>query len=123
MKLFYLNYLNKSYFSYFVKQKVPRLRGTFIEVLYFSLGLSNSFATSFKSSLISRCCGHTASHLPHFMQSDAFFPFADTVEQAIQGKIGAIIQPGGSIRDEDSIRACNDAKLPMIFTGVRHFKH
>lgn len=57
------------------------------------------------------------------LASDAFFPFADTVEQAVKAKIAAIIQPGGSIRDDDSIQACNSANIPMIFTGVRHFKH
>ena len=57
------------------------------------------------------------------MASDAFFPFDDCVEAAAKAGISAIIQPGGSIRDEDSIAACNKHGIPMIFTGIRHFKH
>lgn len=57
------------------------------------------------------------------MASDAFFPFADTVEAAAAAGILAIIQPGGSLRDQDSINACNQAKIPMVFTGMRHFRH
>ena len=55
--------------------------------------------------------------------SDAFFPFEDVVETAVKWGVRAILQPGGSIRDEDSIKACNDAGLAMVFTGTRHFKH
>lgn len=55
--------------------------------------------------------------------SDAFFPFADTVEAAAAAGIAAIIQPGGSLRDQESIDACNRAKIPMVFTGMRHFRH
>ncbi|MEA1910516.1 MAG: bifunctional phosphoribosylaminoimidazolecarboxamide formyltransferase/IMP cyclohydrolase [Spirochaetota bacterium] len=55
--------------------------------------------------------------------SDAFFPFADVVETAAEWGVGAIIQPGGSVRDEDSIKACNDAGISMVFTSTRHFKH
>ncbi len=57
------------------------------------------------------------------MASDAFFPFNDCVEIAAEAGISAIIQPGGSIRDNDSIEACNKTNISMIFTGVRHFKH
>ncbi|MCX7772145.1 MAG: bifunctional phosphoribosylaminoimidazolecarboxamide formyltransferase/IMP cyclohydrolase, partial [Clostridia bacterium] len=57
------------------------------------------------------------------MASDAFFPFADTVEAAAQAGITAIIQPGGSLKDEESIKACNQHGIAMIFTGTRHFKH
>lgn len=57
------------------------------------------------------------------LASDAFFPFADTVEVAAKAGVSAIIQPGGSIRDELSIEACNKNKISMVFTGVRHFKH
>lgn len=57
------------------------------------------------------------------LASDAFFPFADSVEQAYQAGISAIIQPGGSVRDTDSISFCDTHHLPMVFTGVRHFKH
>jgi phosphoribosylaminoimidazolecarboxamide formyltransferase/IMP cyclohydrolase len=57
------------------------------------------------------------------LASDAFFPFSDCVEIAEKEGISAIIQPGGSVRDQDSIDACNKASIAMIFTGVRHFKH
>ena len=57
------------------------------------------------------------------LASDAFFPFDDCVEVAHRAGITAIIQPGGSIRDEDSIKKCNDYGIAMIFTGMRHFKH
>lgn len=57
------------------------------------------------------------------LASDAFFPFDDCVEAAHQAGIKAIIQPGGSIRDEDSIKKCNEYGIAMVFTGMRHFKH
>ncbi len=57
------------------------------------------------------------------MASDAFFPFADCVEECIKAGITAIIQPGGSIRDRDSVEACNSAGIAMVFVGDRHFKH
>ena len=57
------------------------------------------------------------------MASDAFFPFADTVEAAAQYGIKAIVQPGGSIRDQEVIDAANKLGLVMIFTGIRHFRH
>lgn len=57
------------------------------------------------------------------LASDAFFPFDDCVEVAHKAGITAIIQPGGSVRDEDSIKKCNEYKIAMIFTGMRHFKH
>jgi phosphoribosylaminoimidazolecarboxamide formyltransferase/IMP cyclohydrolase len=57
------------------------------------------------------------------MASDAMFPFSDSVEQAAEGGITAIIQPGGSIRDEDSIKAADDNNIAMVFTGIRHFLH
>lgn len=57
------------------------------------------------------------------MASDAFFPFPDCVEIAGQAGITAVIQPGGSIRDQDSIDYCNQHGLAMVTTGVRHFKH
>jgi len=55
--------------------------------------------------------------------SDAFFPMPDTALLAIERGIVAIIQPGGSINDKDSIKVCNDAGIPMIFTEIRHFLH
>ncbi|WP_458414932.1 bifunctional phosphoribosylaminoimidazolecarboxamide formyltransferase/IMP cyclohydrolase [Schinkia sp. CFF1] len=57
------------------------------------------------------------------MGSDAFFPMPDTVEEAAKAGVTAIIQPGGSIRDEDSIKKCDEFGIAMVFTGVRHFKH
>lgn len=57
------------------------------------------------------------------MGSDAFFPFSDCVEAAVKAGITAIIQPGGSIRDEDSIKAADEVGIAMLFTGMRHFKH
>jgi len=55
--------------------------------------------------------------------SDAFFPFSDVVQEAAKYGIGAIVQPGGSIRDKDSITEADKNQIPMVFTGVRHFKH
>jgi phosphoribosylaminoimidazolecarboxamide formyltransferase/IMP cyclohydrolase len=57
------------------------------------------------------------------MASDAFFPFPDCVEIADQEGIAAVIQPGGSIKDQDSIDYCNAHDMAMVFTGFRHFKH
>ncbi len=57
------------------------------------------------------------------LASDAFFPKPDAVEMAAKHGVVAIIQPGGSVRDEDAIRACNDAGVAMVFTGHRHFTH
>ncbi len=57
------------------------------------------------------------------MASDAFFPFDDCVKAAHEAGITAIIQPGGSVRDEDSIKACDEYGIAMVFTGTRHFKH
>ncbi len=57
------------------------------------------------------------------LASDAFFPFADSIQRAAQAGIIAIIQPGGSRRDDEVIAACNEHQIPMIFTGQRHFRH
>lgn len=57
------------------------------------------------------------------MASDAFFPFPDCVEIAHQHGIEAVIQPGGSIKDQDSIDYCDRKNMAMVFTGIRHFKH
>ena len=57
------------------------------------------------------------------LASDAFFPMDDTVEAAAKAGVTAIIQPGGSIKDEDSIKKANEYGIAMVFTGVRHFKH
>ena len=57
------------------------------------------------------------------LASDAFFPFSDNIELAAEAGITAIVQPGGSIRDDEVIAAADKAKLAMVFTGVRHFRH
>jgi len=57
------------------------------------------------------------------MASDAFFPFADSVEIAGKAGVKAVVQPGGSVRDQDSIDYCNQHGISMVFTGTRHFKH
>ena len=57
------------------------------------------------------------------LASDAFFPFPDSVEMAAEGGVTAIVQPGGSIRDEDSVEAANRLGLAMVLTGARHFRH
>lgn len=57
------------------------------------------------------------------MASDAFFPFSDSVEIAAKAGITSVIQPGGSVRDQDSIEFCNKNNIKMVFTGVRHFRH
>ena len=57
------------------------------------------------------------------LASDAFFPFSDCVEEAHKAGITAIVQPGGSIKDQDSIDKCNEYGMAMIFTGMRHFRH
>jgi len=57
------------------------------------------------------------------MASDAFFPMPDSVEEAAKAGITAIIQPGGSIRDQDSIEKADQYGIAMVFTGIRHFKH
>jgi phosphoribosylaminoimidazolecarboxamide formyltransferase/IMP cyclohydrolase len=58
-----------------------------------------------------------------YLASDAFFPFRDSIDFVAPHKIRAIIQPGGSVRDEDVIATCNEHKIPMYFTGRRHFRH
>ena len=57
------------------------------------------------------------------MASDAFFRFADSVQIANKEGITAVIQPGGSVKDQDSIDYCNKNQMKMAFTGTRHFRH
>ncbi len=57
------------------------------------------------------------------LASDAFFPFRDGIDQAARHGITAVIQPGGSVRDDEVIAACNEHNIAMLFTGIRHFKH
>jgi phosphoribosylaminoimidazolecarboxamide formyltransferase/IMP cyclohydrolase len=70
--------------------------------------------------------GATRAQLPvagSVLASDAFFPFRDGIDEAARHGITAVIQPGGSVRDEEVIAAANEHGLAMVFTGVRHFKH
>ena len=57
------------------------------------------------------------------MASDAFFPFRDAIDTAAKAGISSIIQPGGSMRDDEVIQACNEHDIAMVFTGMRHFRH
>ncbi|RME82618.1 MAG: bifunctional phosphoribosylaminoimidazolecarboxamide formyltransferase/inosine monophosphate cyclohydrolase, partial [Caldilineae bacterium] len=57
------------------------------------------------------------------MSSDAFFPFPDGIEAAAEYGVTAVIQPGGSIRDEEVIKAVDRLGMAMVFTGMRHFRH
>ncbi|MEC8483550.1 MAG: bifunctional phosphoribosylaminoimidazolecarboxamide formyltransferase/IMP cyclohydrolase, partial [Pseudomonadota bacterium] len=57
------------------------------------------------------------------MASDAFFPFRDGIDAAAAAGITAVIQPGGSMRDEEVIAAADEAGMAMVFTGMRHFRH
>ena len=63
------------------------------------------------------------SRLPLVMASDAFFPFRDCVDEAAKAGVSAIVQPGGSLRDKESIDASNEHNISMVFTGMRHFRH
>lgn len=64
--------------------------------------------------------GHTE---PLVLASDGFFPFRDTVDEAARTGVSAIIQPGGSVRDVESVQAANEMGIAMVFTGMRHFRH
>lgn len=79
-----------------------------VDALKQAIEKANSFNNSLKDSV---------------MASDAFFPFADSVEIAHKAGIRSVIQPGGSMRDNESIEYCNTHGMSMVFTGVRHFKH
>ena len=57
------------------------------------------------------------------MASDAFFPFRDGIDAAAAAGITSVIQPGGSMRDEEVIAAADEANMAMVFTGIRHFRH
>ncbi len=57
------------------------------------------------------------------LASDAFFPFRDNIDEAARAGVTAVVQPGGSMRDKDSVAACDEHGLAMVFTGVRHFRH
>lgn len=70
-----------------------------------------------------KACKHGLSTKGTVVASDAFFPFKDGIEALAKAGATAVIQPGGSIRDEEVIKACDDAGIAMIFTGTRHFRH
>jgi phosphoribosylaminoimidazolecarboxamide formyltransferase/IMP cyclohydrolase len=55
--------------------------------------------------------------------SDAFFPFADGLMAIAEAGASSVIQPGGSVRDDEVIKAADDARMAMVFTGIRHFRH
>jgi phosphoribosylaminoimidazolecarboxamide formyltransferase/IMP cyclohydrolase len=57
------------------------------------------------------------------MASDAFFPFRDGIDSAAEAGITAVIQPGGSVRDDEVIAAADEHNIAMVFTGMRHFRH
>ncbi|HLN28361.1 MAG TPA: bifunctional phosphoribosylaminoimidazolecarboxamide formyltransferase/IMP cyclohydrolase [Gemmataceae bacterium] len=57
------------------------------------------------------------------MASDAFFPFRDNIDEAAKAGVTAVVQPGGSMRDQDSIQACDEHDMAMVLTGIRHFRH
>jgi phosphoribosylaminoimidazolecarboxamide formyltransferase/IMP cyclohydrolase len=57
------------------------------------------------------------------MASDAFFPFRDGIDTAAEAGISAVIQPGGSMRDEEVVAAADEHNIAMVFTGIRHFRH
>jgi len=65
----------------------------------------------------------SGNHNAMVLASDAFFPFRDSIDELKGSSVTAIIQPGGSIRDEEVIAACNEAQIAMVFTGVRSFLH
>jgi phosphoribosylaminoimidazolecarboxamide formyltransferase/IMP cyclohydrolase len=70
--------------------------------------------------------GATKARLPlagAVMASDAFFPFRDSLDEAARHGVRAVIQPGGSIRDEEVITAADEYGMAMVFTGIRHFRH
>ncbi|MBK9282874.1 MAG: bifunctional phosphoribosylaminoimidazolecarboxamide formyltransferase/IMP cyclohydrolase [Sphingobacteriaceae bacterium] len=96
----------------FVKNKMLLASGTGqtsrVDALRQAVQKANSFGFDLKGAV---------------MASDAFFPFPDCVELAHQAGISAVIQPGGSIKDKESIDFCNKAGMAMVITGVRHFKH
>src|SRR5439155_4826986 len=101
---------------------------------------SNAIALVKNKQLIGKGCGQTSrvDALRHalekakqfnfnlngaVMASDAFFPFNDCVQMGYEAGITAFIQPGGSIRDKDSIEYCKEKGLAMVLTGMRHFRH
>ena len=86
--------------------------------------LDSSRIAARKSADAADACGASAPLAEgSVVASDAFFPFADGLLSAAEAGATAIIQPGGSIRDEEVIAAADEAGLAMLFTGMRHFRH
>jgi phosphoribosylaminoimidazolecarboxamide formyltransferase/IMP cyclohydrolase len=81
-----------------------------------AIARANSLGKSSSGEVLERAVGSVAA-------SDAFFPFADGLELLLNAGVRAVVQPGGSIRDEEVIKAAADAGVTMYFTGVRHFAH
>jgi phosphoribosylaminoimidazolecarboxamide formyltransferase/IMP cyclohydrolase len=95
-------------------------------IVYASDGQTVGIGAGQMSRIDSVKLGAMRAHLPlegSVLASDAFFPFRDGVDEAARYGITAIIQPGGSVRDQEVIDAANQHDLAMAFTGIRHFKH
>ena len=86
--------------------------------------VDSSRIAAWKAAEAAQAAGETQSRaIGSVVASDAFFPFADGLLAAAEAGATAVIQPGGSIRDEEVIAAADDAGLAMVFTGMRHFRH
>ena len=86
--------------------------------------INSSRIASWKAANASEKAGEVESRANgSVVASDAFFPFADGLIAASEAGVTAVIQPGGSIRDDEVIKAADDANLAMVFTGMRHFRH
>lgn len=95
-------------------------------VVYARAGQSISAGAGQMSRVDAVKAGAMKAHLPlkgTVLASDAFFPFPDGIEESAKHGISAVIQPGGSVKDQESIDACDRLGLAMVFTGVRHFRH
>jgi phosphoribosylaminoimidazolecarboxamide formyltransferase/IMP cyclohydrolase len=86
--------------------------------------VDSSRIAAWKSREMAQAAGETESRAKgSVVASDAFFPFADGLLAAAEAGATAVIQPGGSMRDEEVIKAADEASLAMVFTGMRHFRH
>ena len=92
--------------------------------MYHSVGSTTKLLTLGEAeSLVRAAQGAGERSKGAILASDAMFPFADNMEEAAQAGVSAIVQPGGSIRDEEIIEAADKLGVSMMFTGVRHFRH
>ena len=89
------------------------------------ISVSSPFTTGRSAITLSRCDAGEAGDQAHgsVLASDAFFPFPDNIELAAEAGVTAVVQPGGSIRDDEVVAEANKQGLAMVFTGVRHFRH